>query len=302
MAATRSERAEACAMSDLVKRRDKQVIRVSAAILVANVSVAVFKLIYGVAFGSIAIQADGFHSLFDGVNNVVIIVAMTFAGKPADANHPYGHRKIEVLASLFIGFMFAVMILRTASDAVSALIAHEQRVIAPQAYAVVLITIAVNLVVTVSEHLIAKRLQSDLLLADARHTLSDVIVSAAVLAGVSLNRIGVPSADAISALVVVAVVAWVGYRIVRNAIAGLADEVALPAPLLRAEAMTVSGVKSVERVRSRKYGSDVKVDVVIKVDAGLTILRAHAIADAVEAAIGKRFSEVSDIFVHVEPA
>jgi divalent metal cation (Fe/Co/Zn/Cd) transporter len=82
--------------------RDRQIIGVSFAILLANLAVAAAKLVYGVKLGSMAIKADGFHSLLDSVSNVVIIVALSVASKPADTNHPYGHRKFELLASLFI--------------------------------------------------------------------------------------------------------------------------------------------------------------------------------------------------------
>jgi cation diffusion facilitator family transporter len=283
------------------RSRDQKVIRISAAILVANLCVAFAKLAYGLSLGSIAIEADGFHSLLDGVNNVVIILAVSVAGRPADAGHPYGHRKFEVLASLFIGFMFAVLILRTGADAITALVSGEQKQIASEAYVVVLATIGVNIAVTALEHAYGKRLQSAALIADARHTLSDVLVSLTVLAGVFASRSGLHGADAIAALIVVGVIAWVGWGIVRSAISGLADEAGLAAETLREHAGAVEGVRGVKNVRSRKYGGDVKVDLVITVDGHLSVFAAHAIADAVEAALMTRFPQVSDVIVHVEP-
>ena len=281
--------------------RDRQVVRVSAAILVANILVAAGKLIYGTALGSIAIRADGFHSLLDGINNVVIIVAMSVAGRPADDDHPYGHRKFEVLASLGIGALFAVLIYRTATDAFLALDAPP-RTLSSDAYAVVLVTLVINITVAAVEHVLGRRLRSDLLIADARHTISDVFVSLTVLAGVVLNRRGVPAADALSALVVVLVIAWVGYGVVRQAIAGLADEVGVPPEELSATAASVAGVRAVSRVRSRQYGGEIKIDVVITVDGAISVAEAHTIADAVEAAIEQRWAHASDVVVHVEPA
>lgn len=282
--------------------RDRQVVRLSAAILVANVVVAAGKLVYGVALGSLAIRADGFHSLLDGINNVVIILAMSVAGKPADASHPYGHRKIELIASLFIGVMFATLIYRTASEAIRSLSGAQPPVLGREAYAVVLVTLAINVAVAVSEHIAGKRLKSELLIADARHTLSDVFVSIAVLVGIVLNRSGVERADAGSAMIVIAVIAWVGYGVVRTAISGLADEAGLPQEELSRLVCQVNGVRSALRVRSRRYGHEVKVDLAITVDGTISVAAAHAIADAVEAAIRARWPEATDTVVHVEPA
>ncbi len=286
----------------VLSARDRRIIGVSFSILLANLAVAAGKLVYGVTLGSIAIEADGFHSLLDGVNNIVIIVAMSIAGKPADASHPYGHRKFELLASLFIGFLFVVLIARTAKDAFSALLGHPAQEISADAYVVVLLTIAINIVVTVVERAAGKRLESAVLLADARHTLSDVLVSITVLAGVYLSRRGVAGADALCALVVVGVIAWVGYGIVRNAIAGLADEMVLAPSAVQAEVLSVPGVEAVGLVRSRRYGREVKVDAVIKVDGRMSVAAAHAVADEVERAIARRWPEVSDVVVHLEPA
>lgn len=270
-------------------------------VLLGNAIVAAAKIAYGLLSGSLAIQADGFHSILDGANNVVALAVMRIAAQPPDEGHPYGHRKFEVLGSLVIGVLVLFMILRVGEAAWSALRGAPGPSLGVEAYGVMLVTLAVNLVVTTYEQREGRRWDSTLLTADARHTLADVFVTLAVLVGVLGVRLGWGKADAVASIGVLALMAWLGYTIIRRAVQVLADESVIDPAQLASVAESIEGVQRCHRARSRGGSGDVKVDVVIEVDPEISVKNAHSIADRVEEAIQERFSEVDDVVVHVEP-
>jgi cation diffusion facilitator family transporter len=158
------------------------------------------------------------------------------------------------------------------------------------------------LAVTTLERKQGEKLQSPLLLADARHTLSDVSVTLAVLGSMGLVWLGFPKADGVVTLGVLVVVARVAWGIVKQAVGILSDTARLDP--LRVEKLTlqVPGVRSCRDVRSRGMEGTVYVDLKIEVDPQMSTAHAHELADAVEARLQAEFPEVVDVVVHVEPA
>jgi cation diffusion facilitator family transporter len=289
-------------MEQVEPSRDARMIRVLVAVLAANAAVAAAKLVYAELGGSLALRADGFHSLLDGLNNVVGLIVVRAAARPPDEGHPYGHRKFEVLASLGIGLAILGVALRTGYVALSALLSDRRPAIGAGAVGVALATLGVNIIVAILEHRAGRRLQSQLLIADARHTLSDVFVTIAVLVGIAGARAGFPQADAAAALAVLALLGYVSYGILRRAVAVLSDEAALSADQAGAVIRSLEGVRAVRRIRSRGTPPEVRVDLIVEVDPELTVARAHEVADRTEAAIIARFPDVAEVIVHVEPA
>lgn len=271
-------------------------------ILVANWGVAAAKLVVGLLGGSASLTADGLHSFLDGASNIIGLVAMTIASKAPDAEHPYGHGKFEAVASLAIGGMVGAAAVGLGRMAYGALAGEAQ----PQAtwgmMAVTIVTLVVNLAVSAVERRWGRALNSSLLVADAQHTLSDALVSVAVLFSLVLVRFGVTRADGVVALGIMGVVALVAWRIVREAVGALVDAARLDPRDVEAAGAAVAGVLGVRQVRSRGHGGSVFVDLTVVVAAETPLDAAHTIAHAVEAALMARFSEVSDVMVHVEPA
>ena len=194
-----------------------------AAILVANWAVALAKVLFGLVSNSASMTADGLHSFIDGGSNVMGLVAMSVAARPADEDHPYGHGKFEALASLGIGAMIGIAMLELGRMAVDSLVHDNHPTVTPLMAGVMVGTLVVNLTVTQVERRWGERLQSPLLLADARHTLSDVFVSLAVLVSLGLVWLGYPKADGVVALFVMFFVAWVAWGIVRQSVGILSD-------------------------------------------------------------------------------
>lgn len=282
--------------------RKARVRRVLLWTLAANWAVAAAKLGVGLFANSASVTADGLHSFIDGGSNIIGLFALSVASRPADEDHPYGHGKFEALASLAIGAMVGVGSLELGRMAFDALVSDRHPQVSGLMAAVMGVSLVLNVAVSWVERRQGQRLQSSLLLADARHTFSDVFVSLAVLASVGLVKLGMPRADGVIALLVLGFVAHVGYGIVRQAVGILSDTARLdPAEVARRVA-SVRGVRSSKNVRSRGLEESVYVDLTIEVDPTASIAEAHRVADEVERILADAFPQVVDVVVHVEPA
>lgn len=281
--------------------RAKQIKRVLWAILLANWAVAAAKVLWGFWIDSTSMQADGLHSFIDGGSNVIGLVAMQFAAAPADDDHPYGHQKFEALASLAIGVMIGMGVLELGRMAYHALAGDVRPTPTPAAFAVMISTLVINTLVTRAEAKAGQRLGSGLLLADAKHTLSDVFVTLAVLASLGLTALGIERVDGFVALGVLGFVAYTGFQIIRSSVSFLSDSVQLDPDAVRRACSGVPDVVALREIRSRGVEAAVYVDLKIDVAPSLPLAKAHEASDAVEQAIRAAFPQVVDVVVHVEP-
>jgi cation diffusion facilitator family transporter len=271
-------------------------------VLILNLGVALAKLAYGMMSHSAAMEADGFHSLFDGASNVIGLVGMWYAGRPADDEHPYGHDKFETFAAAVIGILLVFAGYTVGRGAVDSLLGHGQPTsVTSLSFAVMLGTLAVNLFVTTWERRAGKRLGSEVLVADASHTLSDVLVSVGVIVSLVLVRMGIEMADGVVALLVSAVILHTAWGILRGVLHTLGDTARLPAEAVARTACGVPGAMGCHAVRSRGSESHVLVDLHIQVDPTTTVSRAHSIAHQVERALRAEYAQIGDVVVHLEP-
>ncbi|MBZ4415971.1 cation diffusion facilitator family transporter [Myxococcus sp. RHSTA-1-4] len=284
-----------------LQHRNRKVRLVLFAILVANWVVAIAKLAFGLVSQSAAVTADGLHSFIDGGSNVLGLVAMGVASRPADADHPYGHGKFEALASLGIGAMIGIGMLELGRMAMDSVLHDKHPQVTLTMAGVMAFTLVVNVAVTRVERHFGNKYKSALLLADASHTMSDVYVTLAVLASLLLVWMGYPRADGFIALGVMVFVAWVAYGIVRQAVGILSDTARLDPVEVARQTMEVAGVRSCRDVRSRGMEESVYVDLKIEVDPNLTTAQAHELADRVERTLQAAYPQVVDVVVHVEP-
>lgn len=282
--------------------RIRSIRRVLWGILVLNIAVAMAKMIWGYVSGSVAMQADGFHSLFDGASNVVGLVGMYLAGRPADRDHPYGHSKYETYASAAIGAMLGFAAYRVGSGAVNELLhPGEPANVTAMSFIIMLGTLAVNIGVTTYERRVGRKLGSEILVADASHTGSDVLVSLGVIAGLAAVRLGFPIADPLIALGVSFAIAYTAWGVFKQANSTLSDTSRIPPADVCAAAREVPGVLGCHNVRTRGSEAEVYVDLHIQVDPAMTVEQGHAVAEAVERALCGRFSQVVDVIAHLEP-
>ncbi len=294
--------ARSLAAKDAVSARMRSIRRVLWAILFLNLAVAAAKYFYGLASGSASMQADGIHSVFDSAGNVVGLVGIALAARPADEGHPYGHAKFETYASLVIGVLLLLAAFEVGSGAVGRLATGTFTAsVTPASFVVMVGTLCVNVGVTLYERRAAKRLRSEILAADASHTLSDALVSVGVIVGLALVSLGFPAADPVMALVVTAAILVTAFDVFKHALATLSDKARIPEEDLRATALEVEGVRDVHRIRTRGTEGEVYADLHVLVAPEMTVGKAHRLADAVEAAVQRRFPNVIEALVHIEP-
>jgi len=282
--------------------RHKRIRNVLWVVLFLNVAVALAKLVYGMISHSAAMEADGFHSLFDGASNVIGLVGIWYAGRPADEEHPYGHNKFETFAAALIGILLVLAGYTVGRGAIDSLAGRGLPTeVTTISFAVMLGTLAVNLFVTTWERRAGRRLGSEVLVADASHTLSDVLVSLGVIVSLVLVRLGFEAADGVVALLVAGAILRTSWGILRGVLRTLGDAARLPAEAVAEVARVVPGVVGCHGVRTRGAQSHVYVDLHVQVAPETTVSHGHAIAHAVEEALRRSFGQICDVVVHLEP-
>lgn len=276
--------------------------RVLIVTLILNEAVAVAKIVWGYLTGSLGMMSDGFHSLFDGVSNVVGLVGIWIAAHPPDEDHPYGHKKYENLFTIVIALMIfgtCFQILKRVYQSFT--VGYE--VSAPNmSFVVLACTMLVNAFVMVYEMKRGRQLGSDFLVADALHTKSDIFASFAVMIGLLFTRLGYPLADAIAGIVITLFIARIGYEIIKSASDVLVDTVCMDTNAIESVVKEVEGVKGCHGIRTRGTSQHIYLDLHIQVDPDITIKDAHDIAHNVEDRLLHEFSALADIVAHVEPA
>ncbi len=284
--------------------RSRAVARVLWATLALNLVVAGSKIAYGFHAHALSIRADGFHSLTDSTNNLIGLVALWIAVRPPDRGHPYGHHKFELLAAALVGVSLIAMAIDVVRSAFERLAggSSETPDIGGAAFAVLLGTLCVNVLVAGVEWREGRRLQSSFLMSDATHTGADVAVTLGVLVATLLVRRGWLIADVVAALAVASFVAWAGVSVLRKNLSSLADAAQVDAKRIEALAVAVPHVASAHKIRSRGSPTAKFVDLHIQITPELDVVEAHRVTHQVIDTIKANVSGVTDVLVHTEPA
>ncbi len=264
----------------------------------ANVVVLIAKTIVGIYTGSSAILSDALHSLTDVFNNVFAYIALRISASPPDKNHPYGHRKFETLAVFVLATLLSVI----AIEIVIRAFGRIGNPILPSRWGLIVMVgvLIANIALSSWENVQAKRLNSDLLRADAKHTFSDVLTTVAVIGGWQLAARGYPIFDFILAVVVSALVFYLAYQLFRKSIPILVDEAALDQNKITETIEQLDDVIKIERLRSRNIGQETFADVVVTVRANMSTEESHKVADLIEEKLYENFG-IDDVVVHIEP-
>jgi cation diffusion facilitator family transporter len=276
--------------------------RVLFRVLVLNLAVAVAKIAFGYASGAISILSDGFHSLTDAWSNIVGLVGVRAARQPPDEDHPYGHRKYETVAAASVtAFLLLVVIevLRNAFNSLTGKAAPHE--ISPASFAVMIVTVIVNVAVVRYESREAARLGSEVLLADAMQTRGDVWTSATVIAALVGARLGMPILDPLAAIVVAAFIGHAGYQIARTTTGILSDRIVIADADLERVVMSVPGVLGCHRIRTRGSSDHVFLDLHVWLPPAMPLMDAHALSHVVKDRLMARYPQIADAVIHIEP-
>lgn len=278
--------------------KQKRVLRVVALEGLVNLAIMSAKAWVGFATGSMAILGDAVHSFTDLINNIVAVFVVRLSSRPADKNHPYGHQKFELLAVFGLSILLAILAWEIAARALTR---DESAVLENQWGLIVMLGVLVaNVALALWQRHWARKLGSQILDADAKHTAADVLTTVVVIGGWQLSARGYLWLDTICALGVAAFVLYLAYDLFRGVLPTLVDEAGIDPDQMTDAVARVAGVKRVRRVRSRQVGSDLVVDMVITVSDALSAVEAHEVADRVEHLLLELFG-ISDTTIHIEP-
>jgi len=276
--------------------------RVLLVALAVNVSVSLLKLVLGLLTGSLAVLADAMHSATDGLSSLMGLITNNLSDPNPDRDHPYGHDKYEALGALAIaGFILvtALEILRTAIERIAGGLRPLR--LDGQDLLLLLIVLGCNLLLAGYERSEGKRLGSPLLLADAKHTTSDIWTTVVVLVGLAgavwLGQSWLDVALAIPLCLLLGRACW---QVLRSNLPWLVDQIAIAPEAIHEVAMGVPGVLNVHDIASRGVlGQRVFIELHMVVDAN-DLPTAHRITELVEEHLEQRFGPVR-CTIHLEP-
>jgi cation diffusion facilitator family transporter len=273
--------------------------------IASNSGLILLKVVAGTITGSVALLTEAMHSAIDLIASIVAFISVRKADEPADAEHPYGHEKIENLAAMIEGILILVGSGVIAFEAIRHLVVGSDVSHLGFGIAVVAVSIVVNLVVSARLHERARETQSAALEADATHLRTDMATSGGVLVGLALVSItGADWLDPAVALLLAAAIVREGFKILSRSSRVLVDE-ALPVDELDAISSEVrsfgpQGVAGFHKLRARRAGSRRYVDLHVQFVAGTTLEQAHETAHRLQDAIATRIPG-ADVLIHLEP-
>jgi len=283
----------------------REAIRATLLGLTINFVLGIVKLVGGIYAQSFALISDAINSLGDSVASVLTIVALKFAQRPPDEEHPYGHTRAEAIAGLCISILIIASALYVGWEAVSRI--NE---VHPMPPLWTLWIAASNIAIKESlfryNRRVGRRTGSTAIIANAWDHRSDALCSLAVFIGLSVINLGGIRwiwADEIAAMVVASAILWSGSRVLLASISEMLDPQAEPAFVqeVRLAAAKVPGVRAVEKLWIRKSGIEYLVDIHVQVDADITVAAGHAIGHQVRHQLVARFARIRDVLVHLEP-
>jgi cation diffusion facilitator family transporter len=271
---------------------------------VVDLLLGVAKIIVGYMGQSQALIADGIHSLSDLLTDGMVLIAVKHGSREADEEHPYGHGRIETMATVILGIALVAVAAGIGWDAVNRLL-NPDLLLHPGWLALVVATISILSKEAIYHYTLraAERLNSNLLLANAWHSRSDAISSVIVVIGVLGSMAGLDYLDSIAAIGVGIMVAKIGIELSWQGVQELIDTALDPEDVqqIRETILGISGVKALHMLRTRRMGNDGLVDVHILVGPKVSVSEGHYISDTVRKEVLEKVDAVTDIMVHIDP-
>jgi len=280
--------------------REKTIKRILILVLFLNWLVAGAKLILGFFIKSISMIADGFHSFSDGASNIVGLIGISMASKPADKEHLYGHKKYETFASLIIAGILFLVVFNLLREAGRRFFNPLKPLVNIYSILVMLITLVINISVSQYEYKKGKQLNSDILISDSLHTLSDILTSLSVIIALIASKIGFPLVDIFSSLLIVLFITYAGLKILKETSKVLCDTAVIETAKIEDIVRSVDEVLDCHKIRTRGRKDDIHMDLHVVVKPDMHMEKAHRISYEIEEKIKKAFPYVTDIVVHME--
>jgi cation diffusion facilitator family transporter len=273
--------------------------------MVVSAVLALAKITVGMRAHSTAVVSDGFESAGDVLASGLVLFGLVLAARPPDAEHPYGHGRLETLSAMVVGIMLVISGSLISGRAVERVGRPEP---SPEAYALwpVAASVVIKIVLSATKHRYARKTRSSALKADAWNDGVDVLSGLTALSGLGLTLLdpkNFAAADHLGGAVVGVIVIFLGVRVVRDTTLLLMDTMpdAELMDRIRKVALTVPGAKGIEKCYARKTGLKWHVDLHLEVDPGMSVLQSHELATQVRIRVKETLDFVADVLVHVEP-
>lgn len=272
-----------------------------------NAVLSGFKLFAGVFGHSGAMISDAIHSFSDVLTTLIAWIGVKISKKDSDPGHPYGHERLECIASLILGAVLAMTGLGIGKMGIENIIFRKYEMIAvPGMIALIaaLVSIGVKEGMYWYTRYYAKRIHSSAFLADAWHHRSDALSSIGSLIGISGARLGYPVLDSVASVVICLFIVKVSYDILKDSIVKLLDTSCGEdyEEEIREFVSGQRGVICVDLLRSRMFGNKVYIDLEIQVDGKICLKDAHDVAEKVHSKVERRFPDIKHVMIHVNPA
>ena len=281
--------------------------KVSGVSIAVNLLLSVFKLIAGILAHSGAMISDAVHSASDVGSTFIVMIGVTLSGKKSDKEHQYGHERMECVSSIILSGLLLATGLGIGLGGVENIVksSHGEAIVIPGMLALVAAVVSI----VVKEWMFwytrgaAKKIKSGALMADAWHHRSDAMSSVGAFVGIFGARMGFPILDPLASVVICLLIVKASVDIFRDAIDKMVDRSCdeKTEKEMRETILKVDGVKRIDLLQTRLFGSKMYVDIEIAADGAQTLDAAHEIAEKVHHAIEETFTEVKHCMVHVNP-
>lgn len=280
--------------------------RVSWVSIAVNVGLSLLKLLAGLLARSGAMVSDAVHSASDVFSTFIVMIGVHISGKDPDKKHPYGHERMECVASIVLAMILFETGIAIGVKGIKTIMAgNYSELVVPGVFALVAAIVSIAVKEWMYHYTVhaAKRIGSGALKADAWHHRSDAMSSVGALIGIAGARMGHPVLDAVASVVICLFIAKAAYDIFKDAVEKMVDQSCDEETEARMQEIILSqqGVLGLSLLHTRIFGSRIYVDAEIETDGNLRLTEAHDIAERVHDAIEREFVSVKHIMIHVNP-
>lgn len=283
----------------------KIVNRLSCVGIAGNVVLAVFKFLAGILGNSSAMVSDAVHSLSDVFATLIAYIGVRMASREEDREHPYGHDRLECVASLILGLTLAGTGIGIGYAGIQKMFFDRSGIVIPTLLPLIAAVVSILVKEAMFRYTMyyAKKLDSAAFKADAWHHRSDALSSVGSFFGIAMARLGFPVMDPIASLIICALILKAAIEIFRDAVNKMLDTSCDNAleQKIRMFVNEQSGVEKIDMLRTRQFGSKIYVDLEIAVKRDISLIDAHSIAERVHDGVEQAFPKVKHVMIHVNP-
>jgi len=281
----------------------KKITKILIWIFIANLIVSLIKLGFGYYLNINSLTADGFHALTDTFSNIIGIIGIKLASKPADKEHPYGYQKFETIAGMCIGFLLLLIIFKIITNIINYFFNPTEIIVSTISMLALVVSIIINILVATIEYKAGKTLKSDVLISDSIHTRSDIFISLGVLIVMIMIKLNLPSIiDPILSFVIAIFIFKSSLEIFKMTLSVLVDKnVVNDIEIINILKNTDEEVIDVHKIRSRGKMDYIFIDLHLITDPNLSVKRAHDLSHKLENVLRERLGKHVDLVCHIEP-